>query len=67
MQETIITQHRDLEVIQNGALGPFADYEQSLVADEDVAWQCKYDQILNLPAAGSFANRKRTSSHSAAN
>jgi len=37
LQTRIIRQERYLEVIRNCALGLFADYNQSVVADEDVA------------------------------
>jgi len=67
LQKRIIRQQRYLEVIQNHALGLFADYEQSIVTDEDVAWLQEHDHIVNPPAAGSLANRKRTSSYPAAN
>jgi len=67
LQKRIIRQQRYLEVIRNRAHGLFADYEQSVVADEDVAWLCKHHHIVNPPAAGSLANRKRTSSRPAAN
>ena len=67
LQKRIIRQQRYLEVIRNRALGLFADYEQSVVADEDVAWLREHDHIVNPPAAGSLANRKRTSSRPAAN
>jgi len=65
-QQRIIRGLRYLEVIQNGALGPFADYEQSVVADEDVSWLHDHDHIVNPPAAGSLANTKHTSSCPAA-
>jgi len=65
-QKRIIRQQQYLEVIRNRAVGLFADYEQSVVADEDVAWLREHDHILNPPAAGSLANRKRTSSRPAA-
>jgi len=67
LQKRIIRQQRYLEVIQNRAHGLFADYEQSVVAGEDMAWLRKHDHILNPPTAGSLANRKRTSSRPAAN
>jgi len=67
LQKRIIRQQQYLEVIQNRALGLFADYEQSVVADEDVAWLREHHHIVNPPAAGSLANRKRTSSRPAAN
>jgi len=53
----MISQERYLEVIWNCALGLFADYEQSLVANQDEAWICKHDHIVDPPAVGSFANR----------
>ena len=66
-QKRIIRQQRYLEVIRNCAVGLFADYERSVVANEDVAWLREHDYIANPPAAGSVANRKRTSSRPAAN
>jgi hypothetical protein len=67
LQKRIIRQQRYLEVIRNCALGLFADYEQSIVADEDVAWLRTYDHIVNPLAADSLAKRKHTRSHPAAN
>jgi len=67
LQKRIIRQQRYLEVIRNGAHGLLADYEQRVVADEDVACLHEHDHIVNPPAAGSLANRKRTSSRPAAN
>jgi len=67
LQKRIIRQQRYLEVIRKHALGLFADYEQSVDADEDVAWLHEHDHIVNPPAAGSLAYRKRTSSRPAAN
>jgi len=67
LQKRIIRQQRYLEVIRNRALGLFADYEQSVVAGEDMAWLREHDHIVNPPTAGSLANRKHTSSHPAAN
>jgi len=67
LQKRIIRQQRYLEVIRNRALGLFSDYEQSVVADEDVAGLREHDHIVNPPAAGSLANSKRTSCCAAAN
>jgi len=67
LQKRIITRQQYLEVIRNRALGLFADYRQSVVAVEDVAWLREYNHIVNAPAAGSLANSKRTSSCPAAN
>jgi hypothetical protein len=67
LQKRIIRQQRYLQVIRNRALGLFADYEQSVIADEDVAWLREHDYIVKLPTADSLANRKRTSSCPAAN
>jgi len=67
LQNRIVRQQRSLEVIQNRDLGLFANYEQSIVAVEDVAWLRKHDHIVNPPVARSVANRKDTSSHPAAN
>jgi len=66
LQKTIFRQRRYLEVFRNCALGLFAEYEHSLVADKNVAWLCKHDHIGNPPAAGALANRKHTSSRPAA-
>jgi len=67
LQTRNIRQQQYLEVIRNRALGLFADYEQSIVADEDVAWLRQHNHIVTVPAAGPLANRKRTSSRPAAN
>jgi hypothetical protein len=67
LEKRIIRQHQYLEVIQNCALGLFADYDQSIVADEDVAWLCEHDHIVNPPTADSLANRNHISSRQAAN
>jgi len=67
LQKRIIRQQRYLAVIRNRALGLFADYEQSVVGDKDVAWLPEHDHIVNPPAASSLANRMRTSSRPAAN
>jgi len=45
----------------------FENYEQSLVADEDVAWQNEHSHIVNPATAGTLANKKYTSSCPAAN
>lgn len=39
-----------------------AVYEQSSVADENVAWLHEHDHIVNPPGAAPFANRKHSSS-----
>jgi hypothetical protein len=57
-QKNIIKQHHYLEVIGNCAVGLFADYEESIAADEVVACLSKHNHIENPPAAGSLANRK---------
>jgi len=67
LQKKIIRRQRYLAVIRNHALGLFANYEPSVVADEDVAWLHTHDHFVNPPAAGSVATRKRTSSCQAAN
>jgi len=67
LQKRIIGQQRFVEVIRNHALGLFADCEQSIVTDEDVAWLREHDHIVNPPSAGSLAYRKCTSSRPAAN
>jgi len=66
LQKCTFRQQQQLEVIWNHALGLFADYWQSFVAVEDVAWLCEHDHIVNPPAAGSWVNRKCTGSRSAA-
>jgi hypothetical protein len=66
-QKRIIRQQRYLQVMQNHALGLLAIYEQSVVADEDVAWLCDHDHIVNPSTAGSLANRQCASSRPAAN
>jgi hypothetical protein len=67
LQTRTIRQQRYLEVIRNRGLGVFANYDQSVVADENVTWLPKYDYIVNLLPAVSFANRKCRSSLPAAN
>jgi len=37
------------------------------VSDEDVAWLCEYNYIVNPPTAGSLANKNLSSSYPAAN
>jgi hypothetical protein len=49
------------------ALSLRADYEQSVVTDEDVALLHEHDHIVSSPAAGLFASRNRTRSHPGAN
>jgi hypothetical protein len=49
LQKWIIRQQQHLEVIRNRALGLFADYEQSVVADEEVAWLCEDITLRILP------------------
>jgi len=67
LQMRIIRQQRYLEVIGDHALGVFGDYEQSLVADNDVASLHEHAHIVNAPAPGSLGYRKCTRSHLAAN
>jgi hypothetical protein len=67
LHKRINRQQRSLEVIRNCALGLFTDYKHSVVVDEDVAFIGEYNHIVNPPAAGSLANRNRTSHRSAAN
>jgi hypothetical protein len=67
LQQRIIRQHQYLQVIQNCDFGLFANDEQRVVADEDVAWLREHNHIVNPPAAGSLANRKHTSSRPAGN
>ena len=66
LQQSIIRQQQYLDVIRHRALGLLADYEQSVVADDDVAWLPKHRHIVNLSAEGSLANRKCTISFPAA-
>ena len=67
LQRRILRLQRYLEVIRNHALGFFVDYEQSIVPDQDVVWLHKHDHIVNPPATGCWANRKRICSLPAAN
>ena len=67
LQKRIIRQQRYLEVMRNRALGLLADYKQSIVPNEDVAWLPEHDHIVSPLTAGSLANRKHTSSCAAAN
>ena len=57
IQKRIIRRQRYLKVIRKRALGHLADYEQSVVADKDVAWLRQHNRIANPPAAGSLDNR----------
>ena len=66
-QKVIIRQQQFLKAIRNCALGLFADYEQSVIAGDNMAWLHEHNHIVNPPAAGSLANRKRKSSRLAAN
>jgi len=66
-QKSIIRQQWYLEVIWNNGLGLFADYEQSIVADENVAWLREHDHIVNPASAGYLANIKHTVRRPAAN
>jgi hypothetical protein len=67
IQRRIIRQQRYLEVIQNHALGLFADYKNTIVADEDIPWLYKHNYILNPLAAHSCTNKKCTRCHPAPN
>jgi hypothetical protein len=60
-------QQRYLEVIRNRALGLLANFEQSVVAEENVAWLWEHDPIVNPAAAGCLAIGKRISGRPAAN
>jgi len=62
----IIRQQCYLEVIQNHAIGLFANYKEWVVADEDVGWLRDYHHNVNPPTAGCLANTKCTSSRPAA-
>jgi len=66
-QWRISSQQQSLEVILNCALGHFADYEQCIVAAEDMPWLSEHDHIINPSTAGAFANWKCNSSCLAAN
>jgi hypothetical protein len=66
-QRRIIRQQRYLEVLRNRAVGLFANYVESAVADGDVACQRKHHHIVNPRPAGSLANRKCSGSHPAVN
>jgi len=59
-QSSIIRQHQYLKVIRNCALALFADCEQRVVADQDVAWLREHDHIVNPPAAGPLCNGRHT-------
>jgi len=65
-QRRIIRQQQYLEVIWNCALSLFADYEHSVVADEDVVSLCDHNHSVNPPTMGSLANMIPTSSFPAA-
>jgi len=67
LQKRVIWHQRYLDVIRNCAFGLIADYEQSVVADEHVAWLYEHNNIGNPAAAGSLANRNCITSHPAAN
>jgi len=58
----ILWQQGYLEVIRNRAVGVFADYKQTFVAREDMAWLSEHCHIVTPPAAGSFASRTNPSS-----
>jgi hypothetical protein len=60
LQKRIITQQQYLEDMRDCARCLFADYEQCVVADVDVAWLREHHHIVNPPAADSLANRMRT-------
>ena len=65
-QRRIIMQQRYLEVIRNHARSLFPNQKQTIIADEDMAYRCKHDHIVNPATANSLANKNRTSSHPAA-
>jgi len=67
LEMKIIRQQRDLQFIRKHALGLFGDPKQSIVAEEDLVSLRKHDHIVDPPAAGSLANRQRTSSRTAGN
>jgi hypothetical protein len=67
LPKRFIRQQQYFEGSRKRGLGLFPDYEQSVVADEDLACLCKQDHIVNPSTAGWFTNRKRTSSRLAAN
>jgi len=66
LQKSVNRMQQYLEASRNHALSQFADYEPRVVTDNNVTWLRDHDHILNLPAAGSLASRKCTSSHLAA-
>jgi hypothetical protein len=67
LSKRICSQQWYHEVIRNWALGLFADYVKSILGDADIAPLPELDHIVNPPAVGSLANRKRTICHPAAN
>lgn len=62
----IIRQQRYVEVIHSHALRLFADYQQRLVAAEDVVWLPEHEHTVSIPAAGLLANRICSSSSATA-
>jgi len=66
LQKRIIREQRYLEVIRNHALSLFADYEQSVVSDENVALLYVYDDIVISSTAGCLMNRNHQCSCPAA-
>jgi hypothetical protein len=66
LQKRIIREQPYLEVIRNHALSLFADYEQSVVSDENVASLYVYDDIVISSTAGCLMNRSHQCSCPAA-
>jgi hypothetical protein len=66
LQMRIIRQLRYLEIIRNHGLVLLADYEQSIVADNNVAGLHWHDHTVNPPTAVSLPNMQHTSSCPAA-
>jgi len=53
LQRWIIRQQQYHDVNRTRALGLFANYERSIVADDDVARLHEHYHIVNTPATGS--------------
>jgi hypothetical protein len=62
LQTRNISHQQYLNVIRNCALGHFANYNQRVVAEDDVAWLLIHDDIVNPPTICSLPKRKHTSS-----
>jgi len=66
LQKSTIRQQQFHEVIPNHTHGLIANYEQSAVANKNLASLRKHNHIANPPGAGALANRQRTSIRAAA-